>query len=251
MWMGKNTLSFLDGRTKLIAWLSLTIIMFLFENYMQYICLILLFFLLLYIFYKPSEIKSIYRSWKLLLLIPTINLIANLLFENGKVLYTLSIFTFTDTDIQIFMRIFLLLFFSKCVLIKTEAKELGIAIGKIIHTLSWHKISSTAIPLITIIILSFVDKFRQVMQEINKAYLLRTKGISHKELVQKIRARAMLLVPLLMISMKKTEQVSTALLAKGYHRGSQVVDYLKINYGKNDYIAYIILGLFIFFVMSL
>jgi len=249
--MNKRMLSSLDGRTKFIAWLALTIVMFLFDSYLQYLSLILILALIFYGFYDVTERKTIYKSWKFLFLVPTINLIANLLFENGEVLYAFSVFTFTDTDIQIFMRIFLLIFFSRCVLLKTDAKELGIAIGKIVHSLSFHRINSTAIPLLIIVILSFIEKFRQLMQEINKAYLLRTNGISQKGIVQKVRSRAMLLSPLLMISMKKTEQVSTALLAKGYHRGSQVVDYSKIKYSENDYIAYGILILFIFLVMKI
>lgn len=247
--MNSELLTSLDGRTKFIAWLTLTIVMFSFDTYAQYICLFVLVGILLWFFFDPLERKAIYKSWKFLILVPVINLFANLLFENGRVLFSFAFFTFTDTDIQIFMRIFLLLLFSRCVLLKTDEKELGVAIGKIIHSISFHKVSSTAIPLTIIIMLSFSDKFKSVMREINKSYLLRTKGISRKGIIQKIKSRAMLLSPLFIISMKKTEQVSTALLAKGYHRGSQVVDYKKIKYRKKDYFAYVVLGVFLLIII--
>ncbi|MDN6640372.1 MAG: energy-coupling factor transporter transmembrane protein EcfT [Tetragenococcus sp.] len=245
----KDILVSLDGRTKFISWLFVTISMFFFQNYSQYIMLTVFILILLYLFYSKEERKNIFHSWKIVLFIPTLNLVANSLFINGEVLYRFLVFSLTDTDIKIFMRIFLLLVTSRIILAKTNEKELGVSIGKIFHSLTFQKVNSSVIPLIIIIMLSFVDTFKDVVQEVNKSYLIRTKGIQHSGVVKRFLERVQLLSPILMISLRKAEQLSTALIAKGYNKNSQIVNYKEIKYKKIDYFSYLFVGVVMFSIL--
>lgn len=72
----------IDGRTKLITWILLTLLMFNFHYYFQYLVMIILLGLTVFTELNSSERGQIFRHWKLILILPILNLLINLFFVN-------------------------------------------------------------------------------------------------------------------------------------------------------------------------
>lgn len=239
----------LDSRTKFIAWLVLSFLLFLLKEVSQFVALFLFFVLHFTLYFTKYDCLYILKSWKLFVFIPLINLIANAFFVNGTVLLSWGVLSLTDTDIKIIFRLVFLLVMSKAILLKMEEKALGIAIGSFVYSLSFHRITHSIVPLVVIIIMSFLTNFKVVLFNINASYLIRSSHLTEQTRLSLIKNRIKLLAPILLISLKKTNTVTTALLAKGYHKESTFIDYRTLRYKKGDYIAFTILSCFVFIVL--
>lgn len=231
----------LDARTKLITCVVMTLFMFTFHYYSQYFLTIALTALVLALFFAKHERQLVFSHWRLLLFVPTINLLANLLFVNGKVLYSWYFLSLTDMDIKIFIRITLLLVYAFCLIVKTTPQGLALAVGKICHSVTLHRYNGAAIPLTMIIMVSFINRFKDTIIEVQASYKLRANNQGKQTWFKRLLDYTKLLQPIILISMKNANQVANALLAKGYHKGARTFNYAKINYQRRDYLAYLVL----------
>lgn len=246
-----QVLNQLDGRTKFIAWLSLSIVLFFLKTPQQYGVIIIFFICQIIFFYTSYERRHILKSWKLFIIFPTINLIANAFFLNGTIIASWGILSLTDTDVKIICRLLLLLIMSKAILLKTEEKELAIAIGSFMYVLSGHRLKYSTVPLVVMITLSFVGNFKHVISSINNSYLLRTIHLASQSPLTRFKNRLKLLAPILLISLKKANQVAITLIAKGYHKETQFIEYSAISYQKNDYLAFTCLVSIILLILNI
>ncbi|AXX65572.1 energy-coupling factor transporter transmembrane protein EcfT [Bombilactobacillus bombi] len=228
----------LDGRTKLLTCVFLTLFMFSFHYYWQYLVIIMLFAILLLVGFNAQERGQLFRHWKLITFLPAINLFANLFFVNGRVIWSWGWLHLTNLDLQIFIRIALLLMFALALTIKTTPQELALSVGKIFNSLSFRRYHGAGVPLVIIIMVSFIDEFQVTFVTVKQAYRLRASTAAEVKGWQRILDYAFLLQPIILISMKKADQVADALTAKGYHHNSSLFDYQSIKYHWLDWLVY-------------
>ncbi|BDR58211.1 energy-coupling factor transporter transmembrane component T family protein [Xylocopilactobacillus apicola] len=233
----------IDGRTKLISCIVLTLLMFTYRYYWQYLITVLLFGVGL-AFFSSDERRKIFSHWKLILCLPSLNLIANLFFVNGRIIWHWGWLTLTNLDLQIFIRIALLLIFALSLVVKTTPKEMALSVGKIANTLSFKKYQGVGIPLVIIIMVAFINEFAETFVSVRSAYVLR-----QSRQVQRLRAAVdyiFLLQPIILVALKKADRVSDALIAKGFHREAHLFNYQAVKYHLKDYLIYLVLLIIIF-----
>ncbi|MBA1434305.1 energy-coupling factor transporter transmembrane component T family protein [Bombilactobacillus bombi] len=231
----------LDGRTKLITCIFLTLFMFSFHYYWQYGVIIGLFVIIVTTTFSAEQRQQLLQHWKLVTFLPSLNLFANLFFVNGPVLWSWGWLHLTNLDLQIFIRIALLLMFALALTIKTTPQELALSVGKIFHSVSLGRYNGAGVPLVIIIMVAFINEFQATFVTVQQAYKLRSSSSSNQRGWQRVKEYAFLLQPIILISMKKADQVADALIAKGYHHNSSLFDYQAIKYHVMDIMVYLVL----------
>lgn len=231
----------LDGRTKFLTCIFFTLFMFSFHYYWQYGVITFLFAVLLLLGFTKVQRQQLFQHWKLILFLPSLNLLANLFFVNGRVLWSWGWLNLTELDIQIFLRIVLLLSFALALTIKTNPQELALSVGKICYSLTFGHYHGSGLPLVIIIMATFINEFQETFLTVKQAYKLRSsdKAVTHWE--KRLYETALLFRPIILISMKKASQVADALIAKGYHNQAYLFNYQAIKYHWPDWLIYCLL----------
>lgn len=240
-----NFLAKLDGRTKLISIVAITLFMFTFKNYWQYLLITGIFILIFFGQLRLNQRKQIVKHWKLILILPSLNLIVNSFFINGKVIWSWWRLHITRLDLAIFWRLILLLLFALTFSTITNPSEMALAIGKIINSLTLGYYQGSGIVLVVIIMAAFIREFGETWQTVIQAAKLRTIPSKSFQRWSDLIAPIWLLQPLILISLKKADRVADALIAHGYHQDAKLFDYRKQKYHLNDWIIYGSLVLFI------
>ena len=235
----------LDGRTKFLTCIFFTLFMFSFHYYWQYGVITLFFVGLLALEFTKEQRQQLFQHWKLILFLPSLNLFANLFFVNGRVLWSWGWLTLTELDIQIFVRIVLLLLFALALTIKTTPQELALAVGKICHSLTFGHYHGSGLPLVIIIMATFINEFQETFVTVKQAYKLRASNQAAVHWGKRLTETALLLQPIILISMKKAGQVADALIAKGYHNQAHLFNYQAIKYHWSDWLIYGVLLLLV------
>lgn len=232
----------LEGRTKLVTCFVLSLIMFWFKYYWQYILVFFALSMIIVFSFNKFQKKQLIKHWKLLLFLPLINLFVNLFFINGTEIWSWGWFHLTELDIQITARLFLISLIAIILIIKSTPQEMAIAVGKIANSLTFGKYHGIGLPLVVIIMASFIDDFRQTFITVLRANTIRNSGC--KSILDMI----FLLQPIMIIALKKADRMSDALIAKCYHRDAQIFNYHDVKYQSIDKIVY--LGLVVLIIVE-
>lgn len=129
----------------------------------------------------------------------------------------------------------------------TSPEEMALAVGKIAHDITLGHYNGLGIPLVIIIMSSFINEFQETFRSVRYAYTLRNSKTDSSYLKRAMNYIFML-QPVILIALRKADRVSDALIAKGYHRGARLFNYQEIKYHRRDYLIY--LGLFIFILFN-
>lgn len=238
----------LDGRTKLISTIGITLLMFSFKNYWQYLLLTGIFIIVFILGLTPKQQYQVLRHWKLILFLPALNLLVNSFFVNGKVIWVWGWFKLTNLDLQIFWRLVLLLLFALTLTVVTTPWEMASTGGKIINTLTLGTYQGSGIGLLVIIMAAFIREFSETWQTVLQAAKLRLKpqkAVRNWDFLLAPIQSIQLLQPLVLIALRKADRVADALVAQGYHQGARLFDYQKQKYHLRDFLVYLFLLLWL------
>ena len=202
------------------------------------------------------SIKTILKSLKPMLFMMIFLFIVNIfVYKEGFVLFTIPAINFTlylDAITQtLFIIIRLALMLSVTSILTTTTKPLDMTYGlewymsplKVIHFPA-HEIAMTIS-----IALRFIPTILEETQRIIKAQKSRGVDLEEGTLKEKIQAIISLLIPLLISSFQRSEELSDAMEARGYDPSAKRTRYRTLTFKKVDLYSLIIGAILLIFVI--
>jgi len=249
-----NNHSFLtkiDARVKIALMLVLLIFCFLDFNLLGFSLLFLFLCLLMVVGklkFKPL-FKIIKHMWLLFLMLLAINLLTikgEVLFEiRGMFIYKDAIFQ----TIYIFLRIVMLLMVSTLLSSSTTPSELTYALEFYLKPLKIFKINIYEIAIMVSIALRFIPTLIDEMERIKKAQTSRGIDFENGRYKDKLRGLTSLVIPLFISCFDKADELTNAMVARGYDSEMPRSKYKHLSTGICDLVGIIFVSLFLFFIL--
>lgn len=246
---GKSFIHKLDPRTKIFLMILLMVAIFWnvgeFLKFPMYGILAIIIYILLRI--SGISIKTILRSLKPMMFMMFFLFIVNIfVYKEGYILFTIPGINFTlyleAVTQTLFIIIRLALMLSVTSILTTTTKPLDMTYGlewymiplKVIHFPA-HEIAMTIS-----IALRFIPTILEETQRIIKAQKSRGVDLEEGSLKEKIGAIISLLIPLLISSFQRSEELSDAMEARGYDPSAKRTRYRLLKFKRVDLISSII-----------
>ena len=241
-----SVLTKIDARFKLVAMLVLVFLTFLDFNilaYLAYFIGIVLITLLGKISLKP--IVSFFKGmWIVILIMLIINVLtgdSNLFLSVGRV--NLYLDGVIDT-VYIVLRLLNLILLSNILTSSTNPSELTYAIEFYLKPLRLANVDVHEIALMMSIAIRFVPTLMEEADKIMKAQTSRGATFSKGKYKDKIKSMVSLIVPLFVSCFEKSDDLSEAMIVKGYGIGERSI-YIREKHQFVDYVSICVVILFI------
>lgn len=238
-----NNHSFLtkiDARVKILMMIGLLVFCFLDFNIVGFGCLFLVLCSLMIVGklkFKPL-INIIKHMWFLFLLL----LIINLLTIKGEVLLELWRGTYIYKEavlqtIYVFLRIVMILMVSTLLTSSTTPSELTYALEFYLTPLKIFHINVYEIAIMVSIALRFIPTLLDEMNRIKKAQTSRGIDFEYGSYKEKLKGLTSLIIPLFISCFDKADELTNAMIARGYDSGSSRSKYKHLKTSKLDLAA--------------
>lgn len=237
-----NNYSFLtkiDARVKILMMVILLVFCFVDFNIIGFSLLFLLLCLLMVIgklSFKPL-LKIVKHMWLLFLMLLIINIFTikgEVLFQIGDFyVYKESIFQ----TIYIFIRIVMLLMISSLLSSSTTPSELTYALEFYLKPLKIFKINVYEIAIMVSIALRFIPTLLDEMERIKKAQTSRGIDFENGKYRDKLRGLTSLIIPLFISCFDKADELTNAMIARGYNDGMARSKYKHLILSRRDFVA--------------
>lgn len=245
-----NNNSFLtriDARVKIAMMIVLLVFCFLDFNIFGFGLLFLFLCILMIIGklrFKPL-FKIVKHMWVLFLML----LVINLLTIKGEVLFELKgVYIYKDAIIQtvyIILRIIMLLMVSTLLSSSTTPSELTYALEFYLTPLKIFKINIYEIAIMVSIALRFIPTLLEEMERIKKAQTSRGIDFENGKYRDKLRGLTSLIIPLFISCFDKADELTNAMVVRGYDSDKPRSKYNHFSTSKYDLIACVFVGLFL------
>ncbi|GAA0360364.1 energy-coupling factor transporter transmembrane protein EcfT [Alkalibacterium iburiense] len=234
---GNSFIHQLDPRAKLLGAIWFIVIIFLANNWLTYVALIL--FVLLAV--KLSEISPRFfiNGVKPLIWLILFTVILQVLFTSGQTIW----FRFGPVVISqegvlngvfIFFRFVLIIFMSTILTLTTMPLSLTDAIEYLLRPLNAIKVPVHEIALMLSIALRFVPTLMDETEKIMNAQRARGIDFGEGNIYQQMKAIVPLLIPLFVSSFNRAEELATAMEARGYQGGEGRTKYRQLDWVSRD-----------------
>ncbi len=251
---GNSFIHRLDPRSKIFIMILFMVAIFWnvgsFLKFPVYILLSIIIFVLLRV--AGIALKTILKSLKPMLFMMVFLFIINVfVYQEGLILFTIPFINFSlyleAVTQTIFIIIRLALMLSVTSILTTTTKSLDMTYG-----LEWYmkplkiiRFPAHEIAMTISIALRFIPTILEETQRIIKAQVSRGVDLEEGSLKEKIGAIISLLIPLLISSFQRSEELSDAMEARGYDPSAKRTRYRTLAFKKVDYISSIITILFL------
>lgn len=256
---GNSFIHKLDPRTKILLMILLMVTIFWnvgeFLRFPVYIILTILIYVLLRI--SSIKVKTILKSLKPMLFMMLFLFIINMfVYQEGYPLFTIPVVEFTlylEAITQtLFIIIRLALMLAVTTILTTTTKPLDMTYG-----LEWYmsplkviKFPAHEIAMTISIALRFIPTILEETQRIIKAQKSRGVDLEEGTLKEKINAIISLLIPLLISSFQRSEELSDAMEARGYDPSAKRTRYRILKFSLLDLFS-LIGGIFVLVIVIL
>lgn len=245
-----SLLTKIDARVKILMMIGLLIFCFLDFNIIGFGCLFLVLCSLMVIGklkFKPL-LKIIKHMWFLFLFL----LIINLLTIKGEVLFELwrGAYIYKEAILQtvyIFLRIVMILIVSTLLTSSTTPSELTYALEFYLTPLKVFRINVYEIAIMVSIALRFIPTLLDEMNRIIKAQTSRGIDFEYGSYKDKLRGLTSLIIPLFISCFDKADELTNAMIARGYDSDSCRSKYKHLKTSKVDLIG--VCGLFVLLLL--
>lgn len=249
----KSVLHSLDPRVKLLGTLIFIISLFLGMNIWVYLVATLA--LLSLIIASNVPFKFIVRGLKAILILIMISALFNLFLTPGTVILKVWKITITDRGLQtaIFMviRLVYLIMGSSLMTLTTTPNNLTDGLEKGLSFLKYIKVPVHEIAMMMSIALRFIPILIDETDKIMRAQQARGADFETGNFIKRAKAMVPILVPLFISAFRRADDLAMAMEARCYHGSKGRTKMKPLKYGKNDYLAYIILFLYLGVCISL
>lgn len=249
----KSVLHSLDPRVKLLGTLIFIISLFLGMNIWVYLVATLA--LLSLIIASNVPFKFIVRGLKAILILIMISALFNLFLTPGTVILKVWKITITDRGLQtaIFMviRLVYLIMGSSLMTLTTTPNNLTDGLEKGLSFLKYIKVPVHEIAMMMSIALRFIPILIDETDKIMRAQQARGADFETGNFIKRAKAMVPILVPLFISAFRRADDLAMAMEARCYHGSKGRTKMKPLKYGKNDYLAYTILFLYLGVCISL
>ena len=238
-----SILTKIDARVKILMMVVLLVFCFLDFNIVSFGCLFLLLCLFMIIgklSFKPL-LKIIKHMWVLFAIL----LLINLLTIKGEVLFELwkGAYIYKEALIQTFyiiLRLIMILMVSTLLSSSTNPSELTYALEFYLKPLKIFHINVYEIAIMISISLRFIPTLLEKMERIKKAQTSRGIDFKYGKYSDKLRGLTSLIIPLFISCFDKADELTNAMIARGYDSESERSKYKHLRTGKLDIISSVI-----------
>lgn len=168
-------------------------------------------------------------------------------FQNGYKLYWDSIYQ----SGYIILRLVMMLLVTMILTSTTKPLDLTYALEWYMTPLKFIGFPSHAIAMTISIALRFIPTLLDETDRIMKAQASRGVDFNKGGLIKKFRAIISLIIPLLISSFKRSEELANAMEARGYDPDKKRSRYRKLSFSWRDLVAFLIVGAFFGGVLTL
>ncbi|MER2179768.1 MAG: energy-coupling factor transporter transmembrane protein EcfT [Carnobacterium inhibens] len=237
---GDSWIHKLDPRAKLLGTVIFIGIIFLANNWMTY--LLLLMFVLTAIRLSTIKLSFFINGVKPLIWLILFTVILQVLFTGGSTVY----FDWGPIIISqegllngifIFCRFVLIIFMSTLLTLTTMPLSLTDAIEYLLRPLKVVKVPVYEIALMLSIALRFVPTLMDETEKIMNAQRARGVDFGEGNIFQQMKAIVPILIPLFVSSFNRAEELATAMEARGYKGGEGRTKYRQLQWASRDTVA--------------
>lgn len=249
---GHSLIHRLDPRTKLMGAIWFIIIIFMANNWISYLALIV--FVLTAVKLSDINPKFFINGVKPLIWLILFTVILQILFTSGQTIW----FRFGPIIISqegvlngvfIFLRFVLIIFMSTILTLTTMPLSLTDAIEFLLRPLNAIKVPVHEIALMLSIALRFVPTLMDETEKIMNAQRARGIDFGEGNIYEQMKAIVPLLIPLFVSSFNRAEELATAMEARGYKGGEGRTKYRQLAWETRDtsvMIAFAVLSIVLF-----
>lgn len=243
----------LDPRVKLMGTLIFIISLFLGMNILVYIVATLA--LAGLIIASKVPFKFIVRGLKAILILILISAAFNLFLTSGTVIFKVWKITITDRGLKtaIFMviRLVYLIMGSSLMTLTTTPNNLTDGLEKGLSFLKYIKVPVHEIAMMMSIALRFIPILIDETDKIMRAQQARGADFETGNFIKRAKAMVPILVPLFISAFRRADDLAMAMEARCYHGSNGRTKMKPLKYSKKDYLAYLILILYLGICISL
>lgn len=250
---GNSILHRLDPRTKLISAILLIVATFLAKGMLAY--LILVAFSVGLILLSGIPLKTVLKSVKPLIFIIVFTAVLNMLFASGdNVLLDAEWWIFhiviraegVLNAVKMAIRIILLVVNTSVVLTYTTSPiDLTFAIEKLLTPLAKIKVPVHSFAMMMSLALRFIPTLVEETDKIIAAQKSRGADFSSGNLISRIKALIPILIPLLLSSFRRADELALAMECRCYHGGTGRTRMKVTAFHRRDYLFLLVMVLFL------
>ena len=244
----------LDPRTKLICIFIFMISIFWVHNFSSYVLAAMIVLACLLLSKIPFKffINGLRPIFIILIFIFVFHLFSA---TGGEVIYKYGYLTLYQEGltegIKMVIRIILLVLITSLLTLTTKPLDLAHGLERILKPLEITKLPVEQFSLMISITLRFIPTLLSEAEKIIEAQKARGADFEHKNPVKRLYNYIPIIVPLLVASVKRAENLSYAIDARAYGNGRGRTKYQALKYNRTDYMAFSLFSLFFLLLILL
>lgn len=243
----------LDPRTKLFGTMIYIVSLFLCNSWLEYGIAALALVVLIVLSHVP--VSFMFRGLKAIAVLLAISVVFNLFLTQGEVIFSFWFFKITREGArlagQMATRLICLVMGASIMTLTTTPNALTDGLEKSLGFLKAVHVPVHEIAMMMSIALRFIPILIEETDKIMKAQMARGADFENGGLIVKAKAMIPLLVPLFISAFRRATDLATAMEARCYHGGEGRTKLHPLKYSTRDYIAYVIVILFLIMLIVL
>ncbi|WP_026508413.1 energy-coupling factor transporter transmembrane component T family protein [Butyrivibrio sp. MC2013] len=248
----KSPIHELDPRVKLIATFAFIISLFLVNSYVGYV--IALIYLALAIGLSRVPFSYITRGMKAVVMLLMITVLFNLFLTPGELLWSFGVLRITREGVVIAskmaIRLTMLIIGSSLMTLTTTPNQLTDGLESVLSPLKVIKVPVHEISMMMSIALRFIPILMEETDKIMKAQMARGADFESGNVFKRASNMVPLLVPLFISAFRRANDLAMAMEARCYRGGEGRTRMKPLVYSSKDYIAYLVIALFMFMIIA-
>lgn len=235
----------MDARVKLLLTIAYMVMVFLIDNFYGYALAVG--FIVLAVIFSRVPFLSVLRSIKGVTFLAVFTAVLNLFFySSGEVVFEFWIIKIKDEALIMtaFMalRLFLLVLGTCLLTLTTAPVDLTSAIESVLKPLKVVKFPVESLALVMSIALRFIPTLMNEADRIIKAQKARGADFESRNIFKKAKAMLPILIPLLVSSFQRAEELALAMDARCFKGGKGRTKYKKMKMTWRDLIGFLIVA---------
>lgn len=237
---GESFIHRLDPRVKIITTFIFIIELFLLDELIQYIWVLL--FLTIIIAASKVPVKFMFKGLRPLMIIIILTFSINIFMTKGELLYAFGPLKITREGLHqaIFMggRLVTLIIGSSILTLTTKPIKLTDGIEKLLNPFKRIGVPAHELAMMMSIALRFIPTLLEETDKIMKAQMARGADFESGNLINRAKSLIPLLVPLFISAFRRADELAMAMEARCYRGGENRTRMHELAYHKNDLLAF-------------
>lgn len=242
----------LDPRVKLIGTIFYLINIFIANTIIEFVVLFI--FLLILCYLVRINLGYLLSGFKSILVIIFFTALIHIIFnKTGSEIFSILNFSIYSGAIYSIIlmcaRFFLVIAIMIIFMITTSPTELMAAVEKGLSPLSRLGINISTFSLLLSISVRFIPTIGEETNRIINAQVSRGANLRSAGIIEKIKNFIPILIPIFIATLKRADDLATAMEVRGYNPDKKRTKYKKLKYNRYDYLSYVIIIVLTLFIV--